>query len=580
MKRLSVILLLIPVFAALLWGCGGRHDARVMAVLDRADSLLLISDPALHDSVRQELEALDTARALRTDEMLRARHALLLVQARYKCYATIPADSALIDTAYRYYADHHGGTIDHERYTRTLIYQGAVAEELGHPQQAMQWYLEAEAVADPNDHFNLGYANMRMAVLLSSLYVNDDSDLDKYKKALSHFEKTDQIYYQYICLGNMGGILRTTDNKAAKRYLQKAMILSMDAGDSLYYYDYTEQLAMSYVLDSCLYEAKSLILNCINSEQKYKTIDTYLTAAFIYSHLNRNDSAKLFLKQAKAFTFADRDSLKELSILAQIASNERNYKQSEKFNHEYNLLLERIDANPIKRHIANVEKLHHAEQTDALSQDYLLLKIVSLLIVITACLSILFILFKALRKTNILKDMLASLENERINEHKALLQKIDKYKEDLKNKELKSKDQESALRNMDILTSFLGKHIQLMRNLIQITNTPNKDAKTVKKEQINCLVRRNLATNNFWRGIEYFVNENYDGFVNYLKTNHPKLNENDVRLLTLLSCDFSYAEIALIMQYSRDYISVKRDRAIKKLNLSVPFEQFLASFKK
>ena len=145
MKRWPGIFLLL--FTALLWGCGGSHDARIVAVLDRADSLLLTSDPALHDSVRQELEALDTARALKSDEMLRARHALLLVQARYKCYVTIPADSALIDIAYRYYANHHSSSADHERYTRTLIYQGAVAEELGHPQETIQWYLQAGQAA-------------------------------------------------------------------------------------------------------------------------------------------------------------------------------------------------------------------------------------------------------------------------------------------------------------------------------------------------------------------------------------------------------------------------------------------------
>ena len=41
MRRWPGILLML--FAALLWGCGGSHDARVVAVLDRADSLLLIS---------------------------------------------------------------------------------------------------------------------------------------------------------------------------------------------------------------------------------------------------------------------------------------------------------------------------------------------------------------------------------------------------------------------------------------------------------------------------------------------------------------------------------------------------------
>ncbi|MBQ1610593.1 MAG: hypothetical protein II087_01740, partial [Muribaculaceae bacterium] len=123
MKHWSGILLLF--FAALLVGCGGSHDARVTAELDRADSLLRTSDTAAHSAALRQMLALDTARALRADEALRARHALLLVQARYKCYVTEPADSTLIDSALSYYADHHGSATDHERYTRALIYSGA-----------------------------------------------------------------------------------------------------------------------------------------------------------------------------------------------------------------------------------------------------------------------------------------------------------------------------------------------------------------------------------------------------------------------------------------------------------------------
>lgn len=51
--RVPGITTILLFFASLLWSCGGSHDARIVAVLDRADSLLLTSDPALHDSVRQ-----------------------------------------------------------------------------------------------------------------------------------------------------------------------------------------------------------------------------------------------------------------------------------------------------------------------------------------------------------------------------------------------------------------------------------------------------------------------------------------------------------------------------------------------
>ena len=69
MKRWPVILLLL--FTALLVGCGGSHDARVTAELDRADSLLRTSDTAAHSAALRQMLALDTARALQSDEALR-----------------------------------------------------------------------------------------------------------------------------------------------------------------------------------------------------------------------------------------------------------------------------------------------------------------------------------------------------------------------------------------------------------------------------------------------------------------------------------------------------------------------------
>ena len=285
-------------FAALLWGCGGSHDARITAVLDRADSLLRTSDAAMHDSVRQELEALDTARALRTDEALRARHALLLVQARYKCYVTIPADSALIDTAYRYYADHHSSSADHERYTRTLIYQGAVAEELGHPQQAMQWYLEAESVADPNDHFNLGYTNMRIAEIYQAEYTTDSTDLVRYKQALPHFKAVGDVYYQAVCLTGIGGLYRTHNNDSAQHYLQQALQFSKVHELPYFYYKSLDKLCGLYYFKGEYQHAKDIAL-LIASDTASSIYDNYDYLNFgvsSYAKLGMTDSAEHYLK--------------------------------------------------------------------------------------------------------------------------------------------------------------------------------------------------------------------------------------------------------------------------------------------
>ena len=116
-------------------GCESHNiDAR----LALADSLIV--DHA--DSAYTVLKAIDSEELL--SESDRAFYALLFTQAQYKNVDSIGSDS-LINIALDYYKDNH----NREHYTRTLIYKGAVMEELGNPEEALEWYLSAENNAPP-----------------------------------------------------------------------------------------------------------------------------------------------------------------------------------------------------------------------------------------------------------------------------------------------------------------------------------------------------------------------------------------------------------------------------------------------
>ena len=154
MKRLPLVILVVGVLlAAVAAGCGrtARYDSRLTAadslMRDRADSTLAIVEGLCRDSLAGEGD--------------RAYRDLLLTQARYRCYITATSDSD-INRALAYYRAHPG---EREKLTRANIYKGAVMDELGHPDSAMHYYKQAEAVADTTDYFNLGYAKMRMGTL-------------------------------------------------------------------------------------------------------------------------------------------------------------------------------------------------------------------------------------------------------------------------------------------------------------------------------------------------------------------------------------------------------------------------------
>ncbi len=579
MKHLPVILIAFSLLVALLVGCGGGHDARVTAELDRADSLLRTSDTAAHSAALRQMLALDTARALQSDEALRARHALLLVQARYKCYVTIPADSALIDSALRYYTDHHGSAADHERYTRSLIYKGAVAEELGHPQQAMQHYLEAESTADPNDHFNLGYTNLRMAVLLSSYYVSDGSDIEHYMKAYRQFVLSGERRYQGICLGNTGGILRITDNNVAKPFLKKGIAIMKEVGDSTYYYDFIEMLATSYIEDSCYDEAKKLIHRYLNSKQDFHKVDFFLTAASLYANQNNIDSSRYYLTLAHQFPFDGRDSIVELKIQSVNAGNEKNYRNKTSFQHSRDSIVRLINSNPDKRFLTNVEKNHATQSLDKTENIYHRAKTILFIILVVFIVFSMWITYYNYRPRKRLKRLLEHFKDEKVNEHHELLTRIEAYEEQVRCNYTRIEENEIRLKQFENLKATLNRHIAMMRKLVKLANSKSDKPDYINKKNIDRIVSGNIGNKEFWNEMEFYADETYHGFVTCMREHYSVLDEQEIRFLTLMCCGFTYGEIALIMGYSKDFISVKRSRIIKKMGISVPFDEFLTSYR-
>ena len=130
-------------------------------VSDSIDNTLLYIDSLL--AGRDEQKALQCVSQL-SDSMMtdsqKAYYYLLLTQARYKNDVVATQDDE-INFSVRYYAD----SKDENKYMRSLLYQGAVSEELGHLDKAVDCYHQVECMAAELDSFHLAYSKMRMAFL-------------------------------------------------------------------------------------------------------------------------------------------------------------------------------------------------------------------------------------------------------------------------------------------------------------------------------------------------------------------------------------------------------------------------------
>ena len=141
MKRLPHILLLLMLVAVA--SCSRTDDAR----LSEAERLLATRP----DSALTLLRRVDASSLNRHNTAL---YALLLTEAQYKNDITATSDS-LISIAADYFTSGH-------RQVESMIFKGAVLQELGEPQEAIDILKEAERKTEATDYETLGYINMRL----------------------------------------------------------------------------------------------------------------------------------------------------------------------------------------------------------------------------------------------------------------------------------------------------------------------------------------------------------------------------------------------------------------------------------
>ena len=342
MKHLLTVILSILALVAVVTGCGGAHryDARLV----RADSLMR-PDP---DSALAIVQAV--VRDSLTSDGDRAYRDLLLTQARYRCYITATSDSD-INRALCYYRAHSG---EREKLTRAYIYKGAVMEELGHPDSAMLYYKTAEATAAPDDYFNLGYTNLRIAELYQGIYINDSATIARMKIATHYFMIINDTSFLIITIGGQGSVFYGSENDSAKQYLEQAISLAK-AVNSTKRFNYQSKLAGYYFYKEDYSKAKNLAMDIIRygvNECDEDQFYYYAARSFIKS--SQLDST-YYVKSMIPPPTTSLDSFNYYTLAAELANAEQRYHDYAAYLAESKRIYDRIYSNSLTSNVGEVE---------------------------------------------------------------------------------------------------------------------------------------------------------------------------------------------------------------------------------
>ena len=125
------------------------------------------------------------------------------------------------------------------------------------------------------------------------------------------------------------------------------------------------------------------------------------------------------------------------------------------------------------------------------------------------------------------------------------------------------------------LQDILSRQIENIRSLIDLSYKYSErpgQFMTKFRERIE----QGRLPDGFWGNLRYYVDSKYDNIITRLEQQHPSLTTDELYIMGLLCCGFTYADIAVCMGYSNiNYVNTKKSRMAKKMGLHEPLSQYL-----
>lgn len=131
---------------------------------------------------------------------------------------------------------------------------------------------------------------------------------------------------------------------------------------------------------------------------------------------------------------------------------------------------------------------------------------------------------------------------------------------------------ENETRLKQALCDQIGKIRELIELSHRFSGTPNVFMREFKEK-----MKITRLSDDFWKDLRFFVDANYNNVITRVSQQHPNLTEDELCIIGLMCCGFSYTEISICMGYSNIFSgNTKRARIAKKMNLTCPLKDYIS----
>ena len=556
---ISLPLMTLLALAMMVGGCEKQqpYDSRLVAV----DSIMR-QDP---DSALALLEGMNSADLATAGDQ--AYYALLLTQARYRCYVVATSDST-INTALDYYRHHDN---EREKLTRACIYKGAVMEELGDPKAAMNYYQEAKNTVAPDDLFNQGYIRLRMGNIYRDNVAADTIDITLTKQALYYFKQIPDSFYILTCQNSIGSSYVGINQDSALLYLEQAQMLAKQL-----HQDGMEETCLRYLADLKMFSdnaedvemAKRIALARVNKDKKSEDELTHflLIAAYTLARQDKPDSATFYLNQVRDNKLSDGLRVLDYNCLAEIARSRGDIKGYQYYYKHCVQLSDSISNNDMQRQLRDVEMKYDSEALKYKALKYRtnwqISLLGALLLLSVLAIALMMVSRKSAQRKRLLQESQDTIERLHGDTARlaAQLAKNEEMSEDLK---------QTIRHQIDTFTQLVEMHYQ------RVGQNPRKFVEHFKKSY--SVSQPDLS---FWTGIRAYADSTCGGIITHTLAACPSLSETDVRFLSLCCCDLPTTVIMACMGYNDSHSFYNKKRRIAEaIGLKGKLDSYIQAFR-
>lgn len=476
----------------------------------------------------------------------KARYALLYSQALDKNYIDVDDDS-LIRIAVDYYRD------DSDLYSRMLscYYMARVCQNVRDYPKGIVYAEKAKNIAkDLNDDFYLGLIYRCIADINNSTY-NSSQELENCKSSYQYFYKSKRKLYQLYALESIA--IAYANNRMYDNCINICDSVLMITTDTSLIVDCMRVAVDAYMNQQKYEQAKSLLLDVKKfAGDSYTAVDC-ANMAEIYAFEGKNDSAFVFIEDAKNLSATLRDSIAIYRAYYEFYNYNKAFDKA-LFN--INMLHHMQDSLlkiSVKESAAIAQRDFYIEETninknriERIHRIYLFSAVILFLIIGGV---IFYFFHKDYRNKVVLEQ-----KTEIAKELSAIV----------------GKKETQLLHLQDGLKKRMREYYSTVDRLCA---TYSNVANTKKKQDVIDEVTKiidSLRSSKTISILEQQINEYYDELLIKLKKEIPRLSRKEYELYIYLCLGFSAATISFLINTGIDNVYVKKARLKAKIRRSSP----------